>query len=68
MMLQNQYFHIIETLNEGKNDTEIIEPSNQNKRCRILRTSKQFIKIRSQEAEIALRVSKISIMYIMEKP
>ena len=32
-----------------------------------LQNKSKFIKIGSQEAEIALRVSKILIMYIMEK-
>ena len=30
MMLQNQFFHTIETLNEVEGDTGVIETSNQN--------------------------------------
>jgi len=40
MMLQNQCFHIIETLNEVEGDTEVIETSNQNNQMQYIESFK----------------------------
>src|ERR1044072_9351914 len=53
-----------------KSDTEIIEILNQNIQMQDIesfKTKSKFIKIGSQEAEIALRVGKILIVCIMER-
>ena len=57
-------------MNEGQKwyrDYRTFEPKQTDAECRELQNKFKFIKIRSQEAEIALRVGKILIMCIMEK-
>ena len=63
-------FHMINLLNEDEKwykSCRNFKPKRSDAECWELQNKPKFIKIGSQEAEIALRVGKILIVCIMEK-